>query len=439
MLSIKVICQTVAASVSATGVILGLSGSAKVAAQAIADNMAPSLHLPALTGSYQVGTTSYDFVDPSRDDIYAPEPTDKRELIAKVWYPSVAVSGATPAPYLDQALARAVAPGFCFSPDNFIALTSLIQTHANSVAAVSTAKSSYPVLLFSPGFGGLPEVYTFLAEELASHGYIVVSINHTYDSIASVFPDGRIALQSPLLRQPTEQDFTQDVEIRAADAVFVLNELEHLNASDSQGLFTGHLNLKRVGILGHSLGGATAASAMLQDHRFKAGVDMDGQLYGNVVQQGLEQPFMLLNSESGGTLNPTLEPFYEHLKNDAYNLTIKGAGHLNFTDESLLFQQLEAYSPALAAQLNNDNSIGSIDANRGAQIIDDYTLAFFDKYLKNQNSPLLNGADPNYPEVQFSSRHGRHSNFSPRAELCSRVYDFCRHKSLVQEQAALRH
>lgn len=408
-----VLCKTAAVCAIATAVVQTMSGSKEAAALATAADMPPSFQLPELTGPYQVGTTSYDFVDPARNDIYAPNPTDKRELMVQVFYPGAKEPGATPAPYLEGSVARASAPNFGVPPDNFVNLVHSFHTHAFSRVPISTASSSYPVLLFSHGFNTLPQLYTLQAEELASHGYIVANITHTYDSPVTEFPDGRIALQAPIFNQvfsdPESPEsiniIGKDIDVRAADARFVLNELEHLNANDPQSLFTGHLDLNRVGIFGHSLGGATAAEAMLLDSRFKTGIEMDGTLLGNAVEDGLEQPLMLMSSDLV-SLDPMRQSFYEKLKNDAYNLTIKGTRHLSYTDLPLLFPLLETYySPQLAAELKNSD-FGPINAKRGAEIIDDYTLAFFDKYLNSQNSPLLNGPDADYPEVQFSSRHG---------------------------------
>lgn len=409
---LKVFCKTAAVCAIATGVVQTISGSAEAAALAAAADIPPSFQLPELTGPYQVGTTSYDFVDSSRNDIYAPNPTDKRELMVQVFYPGTKEPGAIPAAYLEDSVARASAPSFGVPPDNFVNLVHSFHTHAFSGTPISTVSSSYPVLLFSHGFNTLPQLYTLQAEELASHGYIVANITHTYDSPVTKFPDGRIALQAPIFNKvfsdpespETINIIGKDIDVRAADARFVLNELEHLNASDPQSLLTGHLDLNRVGIFGHSLGGATAAEAMLLDSRFKAGIEMDGTLLGDAVKDGLQQPFMLINSDLV-SLDPRRQSFYEKLKNDAYNLTIKGTQHLSYTDLPLLFPLVETYySPQLAAELKNAN-FGLINAKRGAKIIDDYTLAFFDKYLNSQNSPLLNAPNPNYPEVQFSSRY----------------------------------
>ncbi len=422
----KLLCQTAAAAAIACAVVLALNVNPP-GSQAIANNTIPSLPLPALRGPYQVGKTSYDFVDPSRQEIYSTNTTDKRELMVYVWYPSSAVPGAAPAPYLEDALVPALATQFQQSGDSpdLANVFPSVQTHASLKTPVSTAQSSYPVLLFSPGFGGLPEYYTSLASELASHGYIVASISHTYDASVTAFPDGRIVQQAPKLAAESSLDQAsvnrldqEDVNIRAADARFVLNKLEQLNANDPQSLFTGHLDLNRVGIFGHSLGGNTVVQAMLLDSRFKAGLDLDGNRLLNATLLGrwlvvnshnnnsLYRPLMLINADIW--FIPVQQLILSlKLKGDIYNLSIQGTQHVDFDpDISVIVQELSAYSPQLANQFSGifDGLFGPIDANRGAKIIDDYTLAFFDKYLNYQNSPLLNGPASNYPEVQFDSR-----------------------------------
>ncbi|MDY6896866.1 MAG: hypothetical protein SWZ49_02155, partial [Cyanobacteriota bacterium] len=124
------------------------------------------LSLPKPSGDYPVGTTSYYFTDPKREEIYTEEPDDHRELMVKVWYPSKQVLGVKHAPYFNQSLAVDDSLG-------------AILTNSIANAPVARTQSNYPVLLFSHGFASLPEFNTINVEELASQGYIVATINHT--------------------------------------------------------------------------------------------------------------------------------------------------------------------------------------------------------------------------------------------------------------------
>ena len=390
-------------------------------------NSAQLSPLPKPSGDYSVGTVSYYFVDSNREEIYTPDPNDSRELMVRVWYPSEKVSGGNFAPYLSKALIKAIALSWDTftedSSDSFITTP----THSIINAPIAQTKSSYPVLLFSHGFGILPEFNTINVEELASQGYVVVSINHTYDSAASIFPNGRVITQSPVFYTDDKSKFMellkQSVGVRAKDASFILDKLIDINTGKNpSGILTGKLDLDRVGMLGHSLGGATTVQTLLQDKRFKAGVHLDGGLFINGINKSLSQPFMFMNSELLGTGNTSnsdfqeaielQKTFFQHLQSDAYKVIINGTGHFYFNDLPFILPELKnAKLPLPFTQFENwvaaDNS-NPINPDRAIKIINDYTVAFFNKYLNHEKSSLLKikPSSLTYPEVIFEFRKG---------------------------------
>lgn len=399
----------------------------------ISDRFYPSLtkstikispSLPKPSGNYSVGTTSYHFTDPQREEIYTPDPDDKRELMVKVWYPSQKVSAGKHAPYVNES-------SMVENTSERIATNSIIN------APIAQTELSYPVLLFSHAFGSLPEFNTINAEELASQGYVVVSMNHTYDSSVSVFPDGRVMTTSQLFNvviedqlknldnskafmgSKAEEMLKQSVEIRAKDAQFVLDKLEEINGKDPLGLLTEKLDLNRVGIFGHSLGGATAVQTLLQDKRFKAGINLDGGLFINRVDRSLNQPLMFMNSEVWGTGNTSearfqkfiklRKSFFQNLQSDGYDVTIRGTGHYYFSDIPIVVTELKDAGLPLGELGELENLIdiynpNPIDPERATQIINDYIVAFFNRYLNNQESPLLRDSSSPYPEIILNSR-----------------------------------
>ncbi|MEO0935263.1 MAG: hypothetical protein AAFY21_16410 [Cyanobacteria bacterium J06641_2] len=161
-------------------------------------------------------------------------------------------------------------------------------------------------------------------------------------------------------------------------------------------------------VRGESLGGATAAETLLQDDRFKAGINLDGSLLTNSIDKSLSQPFMFMNSEVFGVATPSdplskelqeiRESFIENMQNDGFQLTIDNTNHQSFSDIPIFLNQLKDAGVDLG---DLENFIAPIEPERATTIINDYTVAFFDKYLNNQDSPLLVADNSTYPEVTF--------------------------------------
>jgi len=259
-----------------------------------------------------------------------------------------------------------------------------------------------------PGLGPIATDYTTLAEDLASHGYVVVASTPTYSASVVVFPDGRVARSSAsgTIADDAAPDAAKIILDRlltvwAGDNVFITNQLEKLNRAGPSGRFTGKLDLQAIGVWGHSFGGASAAQTCRLDNRCKAGADLDGTLYGDVVRVGLHQPFMFIWSEPKDQTDTRwqqsmrdAQQLYDRLRNGGYQLTIRGTAHFNFSDYAVLYEPI----------VKLIGGLGPIDGQRGLQITSDYLNAFFAKYLKGADSPLLTGPSPEYPEVQFRSR-----------------------------------
>ncbi|HEY9301738.1 MAG TPA: PEP-CTERM sorting domain-containing protein, partial [Phormidium sp.] len=246
---------------------------------------------------------------------------------------------------------------------------------------------------------------------------VVVGMSHTYESLVTVFPDGQ-AIQAnldllPSFNPPPEtlEDFQkmletrkQLVDVRAADARFVLDQLEQINANDPKGLLAGILDLDNVGIYGHSIGGVTVPEVLRSDSRFKAGLSLDSDPFlgfEHAIPEGLDQAYMIVSDRNNSANYDNVDEFFASLglRNDGYSVAIGGMGHGNFSDNPLLSPLLLANGfPPERLQL------GSIDPLLGTQVANAYNRAFFDRYLKNINSPLLQGALPdgmNQEDITF--------------------------------------
>ncbi|MBV9202289.1 MAG: family membership, partial [Alphaproteobacteria bacterium] len=237
--------------------------------------------LPMPTGPFAVGRTTYVWSDVEQKDPMAPQPGTKRELLAWIWYPA---APRQPSPTYDdylpgpwrRALDRQRGPVITQLLTRDL---SRVHTHSIRDAEISPQQPSYPVVFMRAGLAALTIDYTSLAEDLASHGYVVVGFDAPYRSWIVVLPDGRVIPRAPqndadLLSGPEQEQLaTKLVQAWAADTRFALDQLERLNASDASGRFLGRLDMRRVGMFGHSLGGATSLQFCHDDSRCKAGID----------------------------------------------------------------------------------------------------------------------------------------------------------------------
>ena len=400
----------------------------------------PLISFPDLTGEYATGTTTYYLTDAERAETFTENPDDNRELGVKVWYPTDATTG-VPAPYVSEELGTAISAGLELpeeAPDLGRFLQS-IPTNSFLNAPLAESDTDYPVLLFSHGLGAFPELYTAQAEALASEGYIVVSINHSYDSLVSILPDGRAIPQAPVF---TDEDTTSEelfaiasetVSIRAEDARFVLNELENSDTENAVfAFFADNLDLERVGILGHSLGGATAAETVALDSRFLAGINQDGGLFGSNADAMAIQPFMFINADRADAPLEELEifdlqeQFLNNLIGDGYDATIADTEHESFSDFPLVVTSLaDAGFPVESLlELTGFSGEVAIAPERALAITNSYNTAFFDRYLQTQNSDLLIG-DASFPEVESTFYPGIQTELGTTiAETATSFADF---------------
>jgi dienelactone hydrolase len=373
--------------------------------------------LPMPTGPHSVGRVSYDWVDHARFDIYAGNPAARRELVLFVWYPASPQATAEFAPYLPSAWA----PTAEFLGINVAGLRS----HAVPEAPVAADSAAYPVLLLSPS-GFPPLMLTAIAEELASHGFVVMGVNHTYETTVTAFADGRAVPMNPAATGGAlgpqvgshVEIFRQRAsvcEYKAADLASVADQLENLN-TDPTGHFIGRLDLARLGALGHSFGGNAALELCRTDERCRAAVNLDGALWSDVGRLGLDRPALQVLAEHAefsrtgedavkAGAAPNVEWFeaekaitlggwrnVQQRAQPGYTVQISGASHISFMDVPFLpVTPGSIVKPALDAI--------KIQPHRMWRVTCDLLLAFFARHLNGAAAQLLDGPAADYPEL----------------------------------------
>ncbi|WP_433177495.1 alpha/beta hydrolase family protein [Actinoallomurus sp. CA-150999] len=381
-----------AASVAATGT--GLAATtppstvhATAATAAAAPTRSFQGTLPAPTGPYAAGEDVIHLTDASRPDPWVPS-SGPRQLTVTMVYPAVPGTG-TPAPYMTLAEAagviqhRKMPASSGVTPQNLSGVT----THAFDGARPRSGK--HPLVVLSPAYEDPRMVLTSLATDLASHGYVVALVGHTYEDSGETLANG----QTPpcAICDDPALDFDSVAASRALDVSFVIDRLTHGNTAWR----LAHLIDKHeIGMAGHSLGGAAAATTMIADPRVRAGVNMDGTFHPAPRPGQINRPFLMLgaavNHAPGGDDYTVWEQAWAALGGYKKWLTVAGADHFSFSDLDLLGEEAGFPTPPLSPE-------------RGVVITREYVTAFFDQTLKGIHSPLLDGPSPNNPEVIFQS------------------------------------
>jgi len=355
---------------------------------------APAGHMPCLpepTGPCPVGTTSLWLTDTSRPDPWVAGVT-ARELMVSLWYPATSSDGPR-APYMTPAESelQLTSRGITGVPPDALSTT---RTNAAVDAAPAGRQRSLPLVVLSPGFTNSRSALTALAEDLASHGYVVAGIEHTYESHATAFPDGRVTTCLARAARRRDEGFKEKLMAgRAADVSFILGEL---TGTDPAWQGAGLIDPSRMAMAGHSAGGAAAIAAMLADSRIRAGVDMDGATAARVPDHGLARPFMFLGKQANYTPGgegavTTWERDWKLLTGWKRWLLVAGAVHASFTDLALL-----------ADHVGLDIGAG-LSGARSLDITRAYVRAFFDQHLRGEPQALMDHPSPRYPEVTFCS------------------------------------
>ncbi|AUG80114.1 esterase [Kitasatospora sp. MMS16-BH015] len=423
LLAATVTLGVVAPAAVATAPAAMAAAPAAVAARSVAAVRQAEARLPQPTGPYPVGTTALQLTDGHRDDPW--QPGQARKLMISLWYPAARpAAGPGRAPYMVPAAAEHFGSAdslgrstYHFEPDSTD--WAGVRTRARTDAPVLPG-GKRPVLLYSAGFGDPRSWGTGLVEDLASRGYVVVAVDHTYDASEVAFPDGSLATSvfPGMLGRPgldLGALLRKVLQTRVDDIRFVLDRLAGLGRDERlpAGL-AASLDLDRIGMVGHSGGGSTALQTMHDDPRLKAAVDLDGQLHfpgpdgtgvhlTTVARDGLTGPFLLMGTgeEDSGSYHrqPGWDALWQHSTGWHADVTLTGSRHGSYTDAQSLLPQLARQGAISAEQLTKQ--VGEVRPDRAVLATRSYVASFFDRWLRGRNDQLLDGPSPRFPEMVY--------------------------------------
>lgn len=351
-----------------------------------------TVELPAPSGQFPVGRASFDWTDVTRFDPLAPDKR-KRELTVWIWYPASLAKSPPSSVYLPpkwrDALMGHLPPGIRPMYRNL----PHVQCHSFDQADFVRGGRSYPVILLKPGIGMLALEYSALCEDLASHGYVVVASDSPFNTTVVVYSDGRV-VASGQKGEVTPSEATSLLHVWADDERFLANRLAALNRD---GKFRGRLDMNRIGVFGHSFGGATAVEFCRIDKRCRAGIEVDGRPFGDAIKTGLRRPFMFLMSDQkdvsgaeGQQVFTDINNIFKRSSTGRRYVILRGSAHFSFSDLSV-FMNLPPSQ--------RSGPFGSIDGRRGLMAGSACICAFFDLNLKGVSASRFGRLPLQYPEL----------------------------------------
>ena len=390
--------------------------------------------LPKPTGTFQIGRTHLNFIDENRVDLSPLAEGKKRDIPILIWYP-IDDSGTSSS-------LKLIKQRDLDSANKFVIFQSLpdeicdVLTNSYEDVPITDKVRKLPVLIYNHGLTGFLESSTILMEHMASHGYIIVSVGHPYDGVAS-YPDGRSIpidvkkyneyfarltseeenkKDEEFLAQINREDISVEemkkitekwlmddelitgeiekpqIEVWIDDVLFIKDILKRMNGGKIESQFKGKMDFtKGIGVFGHSYGGATAMLSCCLDDQLKFAINIDGGMFSGLKARfKFNHPSMFMDSEGSTGMN---KYFYTINKNDTYSVGIKDSKHLDFVDSAYILKNWMKELP---------EKYGKIDGNLMVKIRNDYLLSFFDKYMKDKDALLLE-RNP-YNEVIFEKR-----------------------------------
>jgi predicted dienelactone hydrolase len=336
-------------------------------------------------GEYGVATTTMELVDHSRNDSYAPKP-EHRRIMVSAYFPATSLKKCQPVvlPYMTPATATVY--------DEMYAPLGIPNGTFGSLELSTCAfprkdrsrRKNFPIVLFSPGLGNSRLQYGAMAQSLASQGFVVITMDHAYDGSIVEYPDKTIALAVDI---ESDEQIEADVVVRQRDVSFLIDQLH--SCSIREMLFHNIADTKsldKILMVGHSLGGATSAAAMLADTRVAAAVNLDGTLFGDILHKNFSSPFMIMSHQGKNlTTDDSWTQAWGRAKGTKLAVTLDGTQHGTFTDMPLLANTL-GISGKVNAEIGG--LLGTVDGTRAIELINAFVVQFF-SFTRGTTKALL--------------------------------------------------
>ena len=340
--------------------------------------------LPSLDAKYGIGTQIFEWVDSTRYEDFTQTEDDYRRLIIQIWYPAIIADvNAKPAPYLDHPSEQIEAIAEQLEIPSYL-LTNIKNISTNSYfnAPIISGQGAFPMLMFSHGLGGMKNQNSIQIEALVHQGYIIVAPDHAYDANITVFNDGTIAdFRSGSERIVTEDQFWEyrlpQLQKRTDDINYIYNKVKLL-LEDKKSIWK-YVNIEKIGIFGHSFGGATSIMAAHSNSKIDAVFLLDAwtvPIPQSVIESGLNVPVMFMGQDKWE--NPMniekLDRLLAKSTQQADKIILKGVHHFDFSDTPHFTKLSKIFG--VSGKMESDALLDTINIS---------IISFFNKYL---NEPI---------------------------------------------------
>jgi len=374
-------------------------------------------NLPKPNGIYSIGTDVFIFEDSSRLEWFTDNENDYRRIAVQIWYPSSNTSDSL-FPYIDNKIKLDPIAEQLNIPKNII--KNIMNVRTNSYFQAPPVKKDFPLIIFSHGLGGTKIQNSINIEYLVSNGYIVASIDHSYDALITVLNNNIAEFKSDPgwnaniadfrsdpgwddeVVEVTEQEFWDvrlpQINTRAKDVSFVINKLHELK--EQKFYITNNCNFNKIGVFGHSFGGGTGIVASYLDNRISSCLNLDGWLEPvpeEIINNGLNIPFCYIgqiqeNWGSANYNNEKLKEFHKNNNNLSYIFEVKDTKHMDYADIPYLNRLTKLFGLSGKA-----GKTLTLDLNK-------FILGFFDENLKNNPSNWIENINNNYTTYYINNK-----------------------------------
>lgn len=348
--------------------------------------LAPFSDLPAPTGPYSVATRSTTWIDSSRDETFTPK-QDFRKIVVQVWFPISKQEDLISLPYIDAPELRlpAIAKQLRL-PLSLIKHFGEVKTNTSASSDGSGIDQEFPLILFSHGLSGMRFQNTAIIEELASYGYVIFAADHSYGANITIFDDGETAEYRAGKRRALNENFLNTIDlsqlgILVGDLRFIMDMI--VDENQNHFLLNLPMDTSRIGVMGHSLGGAAVINTMAVDARVDAAMILDGwyaPVPDSVVATGLKQPIFHLGQKQWSDHDnyARMDAMLSESRGPVYKMLVPGTLHTDFTDMPL-FTSFSLFIGYTMVQ----------DPIRLNDLLRVNTASFFNVYLKDHPSSEL--------------------------------------------------